>query len=128
MILGVGADLCDSNRIAALMAEFPERFERRVFSEYERSAAQKRPNKALYFAKRFAAKEALSKAMGTGIRGFQFHDLEVVSDALGKPSFRLLGDAKARFKERFPTLTVANIHLSLSDEGALAMAFVVISQ
>jgi len=133
MILGIGSDLCDARRIAASIERFGERFLTRVFTETERRKADRRsddgphmPRTATY-AKRFAAKEACAKALGTGFRNGVFHkDMGVVNLPSGQPTMKLTGGALARLQKMTPPGMVARIHLSMTDELPLAMAYVII--
>ena len=123
MILGLGIDVIEVKRVEASLARFADRFEERVFTEGERRYCRaKKKRAAESYALRFAAKEAVAKAMGTGIRrGVDFADIEVSTDTLGRPSVTLHGvaakEARGRGIERF--------HLSLTHEGELAVAFAV---
>ena len=128
MILGLGSDLCNIERIAASLARFGERFELRCFTEVERARAAKRPfTKAGTLAKRFAAKEAYSKAVGTGFkRGVFLRDIGVVNAASGQPTLALTGGAKARLDAITPVGHVARVHLTMTDDHPWAQAFVVI--
>ena len=129
MIIGLGADLCDIRRIEQVMERFGERFLHRVFTEAERARAAKRHPRiqAGTLAKRFAAKEACSKALGTGFSRGVFHsDMGVVNLPGGKPTLHLTGGAAARLKEITPPGQVARIHLTLTDEHPYAFAQVMI--
>ncbi|MFZ4068824.1 MAG: holo-ACP synthase [Caulobacterales bacterium] len=128
MILGIGSDLIDIRRIAATLARHPERFTVRVFTELERARAARRPSAvAAHYAKRFAAKEACAKALGTGIRrGVFWRDLGVVNAPSGQPTMCLTGGAAERLAALTPAGRVAHIHLSLTDDMPWAQAFVVI--
>ena len=128
MILGLGSDLCNIERIAASLARFGKRFEHRVFTEVERARADRRPfTKAGMLAKRFAAKEAFSKAVGTGFkRGVFMRDIGVVNAASGAPTLALTGGAKARLDALTPERHVARVHLTMTDDHPWAQAFVVI--
>ena len=123
MILGLGIDVIEVERIARSLGRFEGRFEKRVFTPAERAYCRARKGRAAEsFAIRFAAKEAVAKALGTGIRrGVDFADIEVGPDALGRPSVVLHGGALREAKKR----GVARFHLSLTHEGALAVAFAV---
>ncbi|HEX9933198.1 MAG TPA: holo-ACP synthase [Allosphingosinicella sp.] len=129
MILGIGADLCNIERIENSLARFGERFERRVFTDAERARAEKRPlTRAGTFAKRFAAKEAFSKAVGTGFRrGVFMRDIGVVNKASGEPTLHLTGGAKERLDAMIPAGHAARIHLTMTDDHPFALAVVVIS-
>ena len=128
MILGLGSDLCNIERIQASLDRFGERFEARVFTEVERGKAARRPlTKAGTLAKRFAAKEAFSKAVGTGFRaGVFMKDIGVVNAPSGAPTLALDGGAKARLDAMVPDGHVARIHLTLTDDHPWAQAFVII--
>lgn len=128
MILGIGSDLVDTHRIKAAYERFGDRFLAKIFTPLERAYAfnQPRPERAL--ARRFAAKEALSKALGSGFRGgLSWQEIEVINDALGKPLFSLTGRALEALREKTPYGLKAQIDLSLSDDFPYALAFVVIS-
>lgn len=128
MILGVGSDLCRIDRIEKTLSRFGSRFEARCFTAREQARANRRPAKrADTYAKRFAAKEACSKALGTGMRlGVAWRDMEVVNLPTGRPTLSLTGGALKRLQELTPPGFAADIHLSLTDDHPLAMAFVVI--
>ena len=128
MILAIGSDLCNIERIQASLDRFGERFERRVFTEVERAKAARRPfTKAGTLAKRFAAKEAFSKAVGTGFkRGVFMKDIGVVNAPSGAPTLALTGGAKARLDAMIPAGYEARIHLTLTDDHPWAQAFVII--
>jgi holo-[acyl-carrier protein] synthase len=129
MILGLGSDLCDIRRIEASLAKFGERFTQRVFSEVERARAERRAHaRASSYAKRFAAKEACAKALGTGFRdGVFLSDLRVVNLPSGQPTLELHGGALARLRAILPPGHAAQIALSLTDEYPYAFAQVIIS-
>jgi holo-[acyl-carrier protein] synthase len=128
MINGLGSDLCSIERIAAALARHGDRFERRCFTDIERAKAARRPfTRAGTYAKRFAAKEAFSKAVGTGFyRGVYMKDIGVVNAASGAPTLRLTGGAAKRLAEMVPDGHEAVIHLTLTDDHPWAQAFVVI--
>ena len=129
MIIGLGNDLCDIRRIETALARFGRRFEERCFTEAERAKAEGRGDKAGTLAKRFAAKEACSKALGTGVNGahgVHWHDMEVANDKSGRPSLSLRGAARARLESLMPPGHEAVIHLTLSDEHPMAQAVVII--
>jgi holo-[acyl-carrier protein] synthase len=127
MILGIGSDLCDIRRIERSLARFGERFTHRVFTPGERARSDRRAARAPSYARRFAAKEACAKALGTGLRsGVFWRDMEVVNLASGQPTMRLAGGALARLREMTPAGHKAIVHVSLSDDPPLAQAFVVI--
>lgn len=127
MILGIGADLSDIRRIARTLDRFGARFEERVFTDIERARSNRKPDPAASYAKRFAAKEACAKALGTGMRrGVFWKDMGVINARSGAPTLALTGGAAARLEEITPKGSRAVIHLSLSDDHPYAQAFVVI--
>lgn len=128
MILGIGSDLCSIERIAASLERFGARFEVRIFTDAERERADRRPfTRAGTLAKRFAAKEAFSKAVGTGFRGgLWFRDIEVVSTDLGAPTLALAGAAAARLDAITPPGHAARVHLTMTDDHPWAQAFVIV--
>ena len=128
MIIGLGSDLCNIERIQGSLDRFGERFERRVFTEVERAKAARRPfTKAGTLAKRFAAKEAFSKAVGTGFkRGVFMKDIGVVNAGSGAPTLKLEGGAKQRLDSLIPQGHYAHIHVTLTDDHPWAQAFVII--
>jgi holo-[acyl-carrier protein] synthase len=128
VIIAIGSDLCNIERIQASLDRFGERFEARVFTEVEQAKAASRPfTRAGTYAKRFAAKEAFSKAVGTGFkRGVFMKDIGVVNARSGAPTLALTGGAAARLEELTPPGHEAVIHLTLTDDHPWAQAFVVI--
>ena len=128
MIIGLGSDLCNIERIQASLDRFGERFEKRVFTDVERAKGDRRPfTKAGTLAKRFAAKEAFSKAVGTGFkRGVFMRDIGVVNAPSGAPTLALTGGAKARLDALTPHGHVARVFLTMTDDHPWAQAFVVI--
>ena len=128
MIVAIGSDLCNIERIQASLDRFGERFEMRVFTEVERAKAAKRPfTKAGTLAKRFAAKEAFSKAVGTGFKsGVFMKDIGVINAKSGAPTLALSGGAAARLAAITPPGYEAVVHLTLTDDHPWAQAFVVI--
>jgi holo-[acyl-carrier protein] synthase len=126
MIIGVGTDMVDARRVASSIECFGDKFLTRVFTDAEIAHAQSKRVPHLSFAKRFAAKEAVAKALGTGISGFRFRDIEVVTDARGKPGVRLHGGADERLNALLPDGYEGTVHLSLTDETPYALAFAVI--
>ncbi len=128
MILGIGNDLCDIRRIEKSLERFGDRFIQRVFTETERKRSEGRATRASSYAKRFAAKEACSKALGTGFRrGVFMRDMGVINMRSGKPTLALTGGALAQLEAITPAGMVAQIDLSLTDEYPLAQAIVIIS-
>ena len=127
MIVGLGSDLCDIRRIEASLARFGERFTERLFTEVERARSERKPDRASSYAKRFAAKEACAKALGTGIRhGVFWRDMGVVNLRSGQPTLALTGAAAERLAALIPPGHRPLIHLSLTDEHPYAQAFVII--
>ena len=127
MILGIGSDLTDIRRIEQTLARFEGRFEARVFTDIERARSDRKPGRAASYAKRFAAKEACAKALGTGIRRAVFwKDMGVVNARSGQPTLALTGGAAKRLAALTPPGTRAVIHLSLTDDHPYAQAFVII--
>jgi len=127
MIIGIGSDLCDIRRIEASLANHGTRFTHRVFTEGERARCEARRNPGPCYARRFAAKEAAVKALGTGIAaGIFWRDIEVVNADNGRPSLRLTGGAAVHLAGMIPQGHEVYLHLSLTDEPPLAQAFVVI--
>ena len=128
MIIGLGSDLCNIERIGNSLARYGERFENRVFTDIEIAKARRRPfTIAGTYAKRFAAKEAFSKAVGTGFkRGVFMKDIGVVNAPSGAPTLALTGGAALRLEEMIPAGHEARIHLTLTDDPPWAQAFVII--
>jgi len=127
MIIGIGSDLCDIRRVEETLARFGERFVARCFTEIERRRSEARAGRAASYAKRFAAKEACAKALGTGMRGGVFwRDMGVVNLPSGKPTMALTGGAARRLAALLPAGHHALIHLTITDEFPLAQAIVVI--
>ena len=128
MILGIGTDLVDVERIEKVIERHGERFIARIFTPAERARAERRTNPAATYAKRFAAKEACAKALGTGLRnGVFWRDIGVVNLPSGRPTLKLSGGALARLKAITPEGFEARIDLTITDEGPMAEAFVLIS-
>jgi holo-[acyl-carrier protein] synthase len=127
MIIGIGSDLCDIRRIERSLARFGERFTERIFTAGERARSDRRAARAPSYARRFAAKEACAKALGTGMRGGVFwRDIEVVNLPGGRPTMRLTGGALAQLTAMTPEGHEAVVHVSLTDDPPFAQAFVVI--
>jgi holo-[acyl-carrier protein] synthase len=128
MILGLGSDISDVRRIAKVIERHGDRFLSRVFTDIERAKAERRKNSVETYAKRFAAKEACAKALGTGMRGgVWWRDMGVVNLPSGQPTMRLTGGALKRLQSLTPKGYEARIDLTIADEGPMAVAFVVIS-
>ena len=128
MIIGLGSDLCNIDRIQHSLDRFGARFEQRVFTDAERAKADRRPfTKAGTLAKRFAAKEAFSKAVGTGFKaGVFMKDIGVVNAPSGAPTLALTGGALARLQSMVPAAHRPLVHLTLTDDHPWAQAFVII--
>jgi holo-[acyl-carrier protein] synthase len=128
MILGVGSDLVDVRRIERVIARHGDRFISRIFTVTERAKAERRATRIETYAKRFAAKEACAKALGTGFRrGVFWRDLGVVNLPSGRPSMELTGGALERLKAITPPNHDVRIDLTITDEGPMAQALVIIS-
>ncbi len=126
-IFGIGTDIVNIKRLEKILKSKDKTFKSRVFSKSEISYCEKKSNPSAYFAKRFAAKEALSKALGTGIRnGINFKDIEISNNNFGKPSIKLKGDTQNFLKKRLKKKRYS-IYLSLSDDLPWAQATVIIS-
>ena len=127
MIIGIGADLSDIRRIEASLARFGDRFTARIFTDLERVRSERKPDRAASYAKRFAAKEACAKALGTGIhRGVFWKDMGVINAPGGRPTMVLTGGAALRLAGLTPDGHRAVVHLTLTDDHPYAQAFVVI--
>ena len=127
MILGVGIDICDVNRVSKTLERFKDKFISRCFTSLEKKKCQGTINQASCFAKRFAAKEATSKALGTGInKGVYWKQIEVENLKSGKPTINLYGNAKKKLESLLPKNMTYNILLSITDEREYAQAFVII--
>jgi len=127
VIIGIGSDLSDIRRIEKSLERFGERFTQRVFTETERVRSERKPDRASSYAKRFAAKEACAKALGTGLKGgVHLRDMGVVNLRSGKPTMALTGGAAARLAKITPEGKISVIHLSLTDDHPYAQAFVII--
>ena len=129
MIIGLGSDLCSIERIRNSLDRFGERFVARVFTDTERAKAERRPfTRAGTYAKRFAAKEAFSKAVGTGFkRGVFMRDIGVVNLPSGQPTLALTGGARERLDAITPEGHLAHIHLTMTDDHPFALAIVIIT-
>lgn len=127
MIIGIGSDLIDIRRVQKSLHRFGERFTSRIFTEIEQAKSDRRKERAASYAKRFAAKEACSKALGTGLaRGVFWRDMGVVNLPGGKPTMRLTNGAAKRLAEMTPDGCRTVIHLTITDDFPLAQAFVII--
>jgi holo-[acyl-carrier protein] synthase len=128
VILGIGSDLIDITRIEQALERFGPRFVNRVFTPVEQGKSEARANRAASYARRFAAKEACAKALGTGLRnGVFWRDMGVVNRPGGQPTVVLTGGAKARLEAMTPPGMTARIDLSMTDDPPLAQAIVIIS-
>ncbi len=128
MIIGLGSDLCDIRRIDKTLARFGDRFVQRLFTETEQAKSDRRKDRAASYAKRFAAKEACAKALGTGVprRGVHWRDMGVVNLRSGAPTMALTGGAAERLAQIIPAGYVPRIHVTLTDDHPYAQAFVII--
>jgi holo-[acyl-carrier protein] synthase len=127
MIIGIGSDLIDIRRIQASLDRYGERFVKRIYTDVEQAKSERRRERAASYAKRFAAKEACSKALGTGLsRGVFWRDMGVVNLPGGKPTMHLTGGAEMRLQEMLPAGHRGVIHLTITDDHPLAQAFVII--
>lgn len=128
MIIGIGNDMVDIRRIEQTLLRFGDRFTHRVFTEVERTKSDRRMQRAASYAKRFAAKEACSKALGTGFRkGVFWRDLGVVNEPSGRPTFHLTGGAAEHLQLLTPEGHKAVLHLTITDDHPWAQAMVIIS-
>ncbi|MFO1033076.1 MAG: holo-ACP synthase [Hyphomicrobiales bacterium] len=127
MIIGIGNDIIDIRRIEKTLAKHGERFTNRVFTEIERRKSDQRAQRAASYAKRFAAKEACSKALGTGLsQGVYWRDMGVVNEPSGKPTLLLTNGAGVRLARLTPAGLTAKVHLTMTDEYPYAQAIVII--
>jgi holo-[acyl-carrier protein] synthase len=127
MIVGIGSDLSDIRRVRASLEKFGERFVNRIYTDLERARSERKIDPAASYAKRFAAKEACAKALGTGMsHGVFWRDMGVINLPTGQPTLALTGGAAARLATLIPAGMTAKIHLSLTDEDPYAQAFVII--
>lgn len=127
MIIGLGNDLCEIERIAHTLERFGERFTHRCFTDTERAKSDRRRLRAASYAKRFAAKEACAKALGTGMsHGVFWRDMGVVNLSSGKPTMRLTGGAALILAQLVPQGLTPHIHVSITDDNGMAQAFVII--
>ena len=128
MIIGIGTDLIDIRRVEQTLERFGDRFVERIFTAVEREKSDRRHRRADSYAKRFAAKEACSKALGTGFRkGIYWRDMGVVNLPGGRPTLKLTGGAANRLLEITPDGMTAQVDLTITDDYPLAQAFVIIS-
>jgi holo-[acyl-carrier protein] synthase len=127
MIIGIGTDCCDVERIAGAIERRGDRFLTRLFTDAERAMGRKRPEPAAYFARRFAAKEACAKALGSGItERIRWHDIEILNGPSGQPYLRLAGGALRRAHRLMPKGHQLALHVSLADDPPMSLAFVVL--
>ncbi|MBB3772954.1 holo-[acyl-carrier protein] synthase [Angulomicrobium tetraedrale] len=128
MIIGIGSDITDARRVAEVLERHGERFLERVFTPIERAKSERRARRVESYAKRFAAKEACAKALGTGLaQGVFWKDMGVVNLPSGRPTMELTGGALARLEAITPPGFDARIDLTITDDGPIAQAFVIIS-
>ncbi len=128
MIIGIGSDIIDIRRIEKTIERYGDRFLDRIFTETERLKSERRAARAASYAKRFAAKEACAKALGTGLtHGVFWRDMGVVNLPTGQPAMKLTGGAAQRLQRLLPAGHEAQIHLTITDDYPLAQAFVIIS-
>jgi holo-[acyl-carrier protein] synthase len=127
VIIGLGNDLCDVTRVEKTLARYGERFTQRCFTEIERQKSDRRAQRAASYAKRFAAKEACAKALGTGLNfGVYWRDMGVVNLPSGKPTMNLTNGAARVLAHLVPKGHTPHIHLTITDDGGMAQAFVII--
>ncbi len=127
MIVGIGTDLTDIRRVARTLERWGDRFVQRCFTEVEQARSDRRRQRAASYAKRWAAKEACSKALGTGLRmGVNWREMGVVNLASGQPTMQLTGGAAERLRRLIPGGMEARIHVTITDDDPYAQAFVVI--
>lgn len=127
MIIGIGNDICDIRRVEDSLNRFGDRFVQRLFTQVEQTRSDRKPDRAASYAKRFAAKEACAKALGTGMRrGVFWKDMGVINLPSGKPTMALTGGAAERLTALCPPGKTPFIHISLTDEHPYAQAFVII--
>jgi holo-[acyl-carrier protein] synthase len=127
VIIGLGNDLCDISRVEKTLARYGERFTSRIFTEIERRKSDGRAQRAASYAKRFAAKEACAKALGTGMSwGVYWRDLGVVNLPSGKPTMKLTNGAARALARLVPPGHEPHIHLTITDDNGMAQAFVII--
>jgi holo-[acyl-carrier protein] synthase len=127
LIVGIGSDLCDIRRIDNTLERFGERFTQRIFTELERARSDRKTDRAASYAKRFAAKEACSKALGTGFRrGVFWRDMGVINLRSGQPTLALTGGAAERLAQLVPAGMSGHVHLTMTDDHPYAQAFVII--
>lgn len=128
MIIGIGNDICDIRRIEQAISRYGDRFTNRIYTDAERARSEGKLGRAASYAKRFAAKEACAKALGTGLsRGVYWRDMGVVNLSSGKPTMALTGGAMRRLLSLTPAGFEAKIDLTITDEYPMAQAFVIIS-
>ncbi len=128
MIIGIGLDICDIRRIEKALDRWGDKFTHRAFTEVERAKSDRRANRAASYARRFAAKEACTKALGTGLAdGVFLRDIGVVNKPGGAPTLALTGGAALRLEKMTPPGKTLNVHVSLTDDFPMAQASVIIS-
>jgi holo-[acyl-carrier protein] synthase len=128
MIIGIGLDICDIRRIEKALDRWGDRFTHKAFTEVERAKSDRRANRAASYARRFAAKEACTKALGTGLsKGVFLRDIGVVNKPGGAPTLALTGGAALQLEKMTPPGKTLNVHVSLTDDFPIAQAIVIIS-
>jgi holo-[acyl-carrier protein] synthase len=128
MIIGIGLDICDIRRIEKALNRWGDRFTQKAFTDVEREKSDRRANRAASYARRFAAKEACTKALGTGLsQGVFLRDIGVVNKPGGAPTLALTGGAALRLEKMTPPGKTLNVHVSLTDDFPMAQAIVIIS-
>ena len=127
MIIGIGTDLCDIRRIENSIEKFGDRFKAKIFTSGERDYCEGKSGSAAFYAKRWAAKEAVAKALaGSRTKSLSWQDVEVINDPSGRPTVKLRRGALARMKSRLPDGHTGEIHLSLTDDYPYAQAFAIL--
>lgn len=128
MIVGLGIDICDIRRIAQVLDRFGDRFTHRVFTDVERARSDRRADRAGSYARRFAAKEAGAKALGTGVprRGVSWRDIGVANLAGGQPTLVFQGAAERRLQDLTPPGAVMRVHVTMTDDDPMAQALVIL--
>ena len=127
MITGIGTDICDIRRIERSIEKFGDRFLNKVFTQSERDYCEERSGRASYYAKRFAAKEAVAKALaGPKTGSLSWHDVEIAKDPSGRPTVNLYGEAQKRLERQAQNGASAHVHISLSDDHPYALAYAIV--
>ncbi len=127
MIIGIGTDICDIRRIEKSIEKFGDRFLDKIFTQFEQAYCESKSGKAAYYAKRFAAKEAVAKALaGAETGALSWHDVEVSNDPSGRPTINLYGKAKKRLEQHTQNKASVAVHISLSDDYPYALAYAIV--